>query len=311
MGFLDEASDLLGKGMNAAKDMVTEGAVVAKGAVAGMAVEQRPFMKAFVRMCSDGWAQGWNERNGGNASYRMTVEEAAACKPYFYDTPSSWVPLKTAVPQLGGAFFACTAAGSFMRNLAGDVAGNMGIVELSEAGDSWRVVWGFKDGGRPTSELEAHLACHRVRMEVTYGVSRVVYHAHPAHTVALSLLLPATPRALSKALWCAMTECAMVFPEGVGAVDVMVPGGEALAQATAREAERHGAVVWAAHGLLVTGATFDEAFGLMHTIEKAAQIRLLARAADGGSAQFDTQVSDDTLRAIAASVGKTLDESLL
>ena len=49
----------------------------------------------------------------------------------------------------------------------------------------------------------------------------------------------------------------------------------------------------------------------MHTIEKAAQIRLLARAADGGSARFDTQVSDDILRAIAASAGKTLDESLL
>lgn len=311
MGFLDDASDLLGKGVNVAKGMVTEGAVAAKGAVSGMAVEQRPFMRAFVRMCSDGWSLGWNERNGGNASYRLTDEDALACKPYFYDTPSSWVPLAQAFPEFGGAFFACTAAGSFMRNVAGDTSVNIGIVELSAEGGAWRVVWGFKDGGRPTSEFEAHLACHRARMIATDGASRVVYHAHPASVVALSLLLPATPKALTKALWCSMTECAMVFPEGVGAVDVTVPGSAALADATAKEAASHSAVVWAAHGLLATGASFDEAFGLMHTIEKAAQIFLLARAANGGSAQFDTQVCDDLLRSIAASVGKTLDESLL
>ena len=311
MGFLDNASDLLGKGMNVAKSAVTEGAVVAKGAVSGMAVEQRPFMRAFVRLCSDGWAQGWNERNGGNASYRLSAEEAQGCTPYFYDTPSSWVGLGKPVPELGGSFFACTASGSFMRNIAGDVSSNMGIVELSGDGGAWRVVWGFKDGGRPTSEFEAHLACHLARMRATDGAARVVYHAHPAHVVALSLLAPATPKALSRLLWCSMTECAMVFPEGVGAVDVMVPGSAELAEATARQAADHAAVIWAAHGILATGATFDEAFGLMHTVEKAAQIYLLARAANGGSAQFDTQVSDDTLRAIAASVGKTLDESLL
>ena len=29
-------------------------------------------VKGFIRMCNDGWLQGWHERNGGNLTYRMT-----------------------------------------------------------------------------------------------------------------------------------------------------------------------------------------------------------------------------------------------
>ena len=29
-------------------------------------------VKGFMRMCNDGWLQGWHERNGGNLTYRMT-----------------------------------------------------------------------------------------------------------------------------------------------------------------------------------------------------------------------------------------------
>ena len=28
-------------------------------------------VKGFMRMCNDGWLQGWHERNGGNLTYRM------------------------------------------------------------------------------------------------------------------------------------------------------------------------------------------------------------------------------------------------
>ena len=33
------------------------------------------FVKGFIRMCNDGWEQGWHERNGGNLSYRIREEE--------------------------------------------------------------------------------------------------------------------------------------------------------------------------------------------------------------------------------------------
>ncbi len=36
-------------------------------------------VKGFMRMCNDGWLQGWHERNGGNLTYRMKEEEVAQC----------------------------------------------------------------------------------------------------------------------------------------------------------------------------------------------------------------------------------------
>ena len=34
-----------------------------------------PAVRGFIRMCTDGWEQGWHERNGGNLTYRMKPEE--------------------------------------------------------------------------------------------------------------------------------------------------------------------------------------------------------------------------------------------
>lgn len=42
-----------------------------------------PFVEGFVRMCSDGWKQGWHERNGGNFSYRMKETEVEQVKDFY------------------------------------------------------------------------------------------------------------------------------------------------------------------------------------------------------------------------------------
>ena len=40
-----------------------------------MSIRDARFVQGFIRMCNDGWEQGWHERNGGNLSYRMKAEE--------------------------------------------------------------------------------------------------------------------------------------------------------------------------------------------------------------------------------------------
>ena len=142
MGILDSAQDVLGRGAQAAQGVLDKGVTVAKGAVSGVAVEQQPFMKAFVRLCTDGWDQGWHERNGGNLTYRLTDEQVGACRPFFYDNPSSWVSMGVQADNLRGAFFATTGSGRYMRNVQLDPAANVGIVEINDAGDAWRIVWG-------------------------------------------------------------------------------------------------------------------------------------------------------------------------
>ena len=46
-----------------------------------------PAVEGFIRMCEDGWLQGWHERNGGNLTYRMTEEDVEAARPAFTAEP--------------------------------------------------------------------------------------------------------------------------------------------------------------------------------------------------------------------------------
>lgn len=300
MGFLDNAQEVLDRGVSAAK-----------GAVSGIAVEQQAFTKGFVRLCNDGWEQGWHERNGGNVSYRMTAEDVSSCSSFFYGTPSSWVPLGLSAPSLGGEFFMVTGAGKYLRNVALDPATSLGIVEIDPAGEHWRIVWGFKGGGLPTSEFPSHVAIHAVRKGVTAGADRVLYHAHPTNIIALTFVLPLEARTFSRVLWKSLMECLLVFPQGVGVVPWTVPGGPEIAQATAEVMTSYSACVWAHHGLFCSGTDFDSTFGLMHTIEKAADIYATARALSGGSGDFAQAIPDEGLRGIARAYDIQVNEAFL
>lgn len=68
------------------------------------------------------------------------------------------------------------------------------------------------------------------------------------------------------------TECPVVFPEGVGLVDWMVPDGRDIAVATSPLMAHYNVAVWAHHGTFCSGEDFDITFGLMHTVEKSAEI---------------------------------------
>ncbi|MBR2717133.1 MAG: rhamnulose-1-phosphate aldolase [Oscillospiraceae bacterium] len=271
-------------------------------------VEASPALRGFVRVCSDGWSLGWHERNGGNLTYRMTASDVEDLRGAFsFDRP--WVPMGVRDGSLAGEHFIVTGSGKYMRNAADDPAGNLGVLEIGPEGDRYRIVWGLENGARPTSEFDSHYLCHAVRAAATGGKTRVMYHAHPANIVALTFVLPLTAAAFSRALWQSETECPMVFPNGVGVVEWMVPGGPEIAEATRQAMAQYDAVVWAHHGLFTSGPDFDSAFGLMHTIEKAAQIRVLALSA--GQGQLRQVIPDDGLRRVAEAYGHQLNESLL
>jgi rhamnulose-1-phosphate aldolase len=265
------------------------------------------FMRGFVRVCSDGWEQGWHERNGGNLSYRMKSEEVRDCSAFF-DTSREWVPLKIQLNALAGEYFLVTGSGKYFRNVALCPEKNIGIVEINPDGDAYRTVWGLTGGATPTSELPTHLMNHAVRKEASSGTNRVIYHTHPAAIIAMTYILPLTAGDFSRALWRSATECVIVFPRGVGVVPWMVPGGAEIAVATSELMKIYSAAVWAQHGLFCSGADFDECFGLMHTIEKAADIYM--RVVSSGQPILNT-ITDDGLRAIARDFKVEINEELL
>ena len=265
-------------------------------------------MQRYIRTCDDGWHQGWHERNGGNLTYRLKAEEAAEMKPFFDENPRPWVNMGVTGKNLTGEYFISTGSGKFFRNVLLDPEDSLCVVEINEAGDSYRIVWGLKNGGRPTSEFPSHFMNHSVRVAATDGACRVIYHAHPANVIAMTYVLPLTDRDFSRALWKSATECPVVFPGGVGVVPWMVPGGAEIALATCEKMKEFDAAIWAHHGLFASGPDFDTTFGLMHTIEKSAQIWVLQKST--GLSETST-IHDDELRAIAKEFGVQLREDFL
>ncbi len=236
-----------------------------------MKVLEAEFVKGFIRMANDGWERGWHERNGGNLSYRIKTEEIAAVAEEL-SYPSEWKPIGTAVKSLAGEFFLVTGSGKYFRNVILQPEDSLAIIEIDSTGENYRVCWGLINGGRPTSELPSHLMNHEVKLAASGGKHRVIYHAHPTNVIALTFVLPLRDEIFTRELWEMATECPVVFPGGIGVVPWMVPGGREIAVATSELMKQYDVAVWAHHGLFCSGEDFDLTFGLMHTVEKSAEI---------------------------------------
>lgn len=303
MGVFDNIGQTVGQAVGKGIDAVND-------ATSKAFITRAPFVQSFMHLCDDGWLQGWHERNGGNLTYRMTAEEVDAVRAGFDEAPGAWVELGFSEPSLAGAYFLTTGSGAYMHNVSAAPAANIGIVELNAEGSAYRVVWGLV-GRKPTSELPTHIMNHAIRMAATGGACRVIYHAHPNNVIAMTFVEPLEARVFSRALWKAMTECVVVFPEGVGVVPWMVPGGTEIAKETSEQMKQFSAVIWAQHGMFVSGATFDETFGLMHCIEKAAEIYYRARSMNGGKTDFLNTISDEGLARIGVEFGVEINKEFL
>lgn len=265
------------------------------------------FVQGFIRMCNDGWEQGWHERNGGNFSYRIRPEEVDEVKAYLHDK-GEWRPIGTSVPGLAGEYFMVTGSGKYFRNAILDPEDGICILEVDEAGENYKIRWGLVNGGRPTSELPSHLMNHEVKKKLTAGKHRVIYHAHTPNVIALTFILPLDEKVFTREIWEMMTECPVIFPEGIGVVDWMVPGGRDIAVVTSKLMEQYNAVIWAHHGMFCSGEDFDSTFGLMHTIEKAADMLIKVLSVRPDKRQT---ISPQNFRDLAADFNVSLPEKFL
>lgn len=235
------------------------------------------FVQGFIRMANDGWEQGWHERNGGNLTYRVKPEEVEEVKENLsYDKP--WTAIGTSVPGLAGEYFLATGSGKYFRNVIIKPEDSFAMIEIDDKGENYRIVWGLVNGGRPTSELPSHLMNHEVKKAASNGKHRVIYHAHTTNVIALTFVLPLEDAVFTRELWEMATECPVVFPDGIGVVPWMVPGGRDIAVATSELMKKYDVAIWAHHGMFCSGEDFDLTFGLMHTVEKAAEIYVKMRS---------------------------------
>ncbi|MDE7095773.1 MAG: rhamnulose-1-phosphate aldolase [Anaeroplasmataceae bacterium] len=231
-----------------------------------------PFIEEMKRTTANMYRLGWDERNGGNISYLLKEEEVST----YLDLNKvlRTIPMGFTTQDLIGKYFLVTGTGKYFKNVEADPETNLGIIRIGKDGSTAELLWGYKDGGKYTSELPAHLMCHQTRLKID-PENRVVMHSHPTHTLAMNYVHELDEKKFTHTLWEMCTECIVVFPDGVGILPWMLCGTNEIGQATAKKMEEFRLVIWAMHGIYGTGKTMDETFGLIETVEKAAQIYML------------------------------------
>jgi rhamnulose-1-phosphate aldolase len=258
-------------------------------------IQNAPFMQEFIRTCTTMYQLGWNERNGGNMSLLL---EESDLSPYLdYDRALRHIAIHFDAAALTGKIFVVTGTGKYFRNVAFAPEHNLGIIRINDDGKSASVLWGFADGGAPTSELPAHLHSHIARLAHD-SAHRVIMHCHATDTLAMTFVHHLDDRTFTRSLWKMMTECIVVFPDGIGVLPWMLCGNDEIGRATAQKMEDYRLCVWAQHGIFAAGRSLDEAFGLIETVEKAAHIYLSLM-----NATILTTIQDSELRLLAETFG--------
>lgn len=231
-----------------------------------------PFVREMEDITANMYRHGWDERNGGNISYLLDEAEVAA----YLDTDAviRRIPTGFDAKPLIGKYFIVTGTGKYFKNVKADPETNLGIIRIAEDGTTAELLWGYRDGGKFTSELPAHLMSHIARLSVD-PANRVVMHCHPTNLLAMTYVHPLDTVSFTHTLWQMSTECVVVFPDGVEVLPWMLCGTNEIGEATAEKMKSARSVVWAMHGLYGAGKSLDEAFGLVETVEKAATIYML------------------------------------
>ncbi len=231
------------------------------------------FVTEVAEITSNMYRQGWDERNGGNISYLIDEEYVREYFPvdeYIREIPLGF----EADPVVRNKYFLVTGTGKYFKNVIKAPEVNLGLVKIAEDGTKAYLLWGYADGGKFTSEFPAHLMSHAARLKID-PTNRVIMHTHPTYTICMGACIATDDVEFTRKLWKSNTEAVVVFPEGIGVLPCMVCGTNEIGEATAKKMEEYRLVSWTNHGIYGAGRDIDEAFGLIETVEKTAQIYMI------------------------------------
>jgi len=140
-----------------------------------------------------------------------------------------------------------------------------GLVELDPAGPA-----AAGDNPAPSSEWRLHAEIYARRPDVG-----AVCHAHPVCATAFACARRELPAAL-------LPEALLVLGDAVPLVPYATPGSDDLAAALRSRLADHAALLLANHGVLTVGASLDEAYRRLETVERLAEVALAAEPLGGG-----------------------------
>lgn len=223
------------------------------------------------------WERGWAERNAGNISVDITGLVVPGSDS-FDRFPKR--DMKISQPELAGRCFCVTATGSRFRYLGQQPKKDLLIVSIADKLDGYHLLWGGEGlRSRPTSEFISHLKVHNLLRQSNLP-QRAIVHSHVTRLIALTHIEQYhREEELNRLLWSMHPETKGVFPEGVGFAPYCLPGSEDLADATLSAFKHHRVVLWEKHGCIAIGNDIREAFDLIDTVDKSAEIFFICKSA--------------------------------
>ena len=232
------------------------------------------FVEELVDACQYFWEAGWGEYHAGNISYLLSDDEFDQLKEYMEVLTSVDATFDTA--GLEGKAFIVTKSGACFRTMKKRYEQDLGIIQFKKNG--YDILWGLDQGrGRPTSELPAHVLCHRARLADDAG-NKIVMHCHPTYLNAMTMIHELDEESFTQTLWRMNSECALVFPEGLAVLPWMKCGEGPIGPATAEKMKDKRVVVWPFHGIFSSGNSISDAIGLIEAIDKNAHVYVLVKA---------------------------------
>ena len=241
-------------------------------------LNNRPLLSAQVADVAEVagylWQKGWAERNGGNITINITnvIDDEIREMPAISDT----IPVGRTLPHLKGCYFFCKGTNKRMRDLARRPMENASVIRILDDCSSYVII--ADNPVKPTSELASHLSMHNylIGKGSSYKAS---LHTHPVDLVAMTHH-PAFLKkdVLTNLLWSMIPETRAFCPKGLGIIPYKLPGSFELADATLKELEEYDVVMWEKHGICAVGENIMEAFDMIDTLSKSAQIYLTAKS---------------------------------
>lgn len=219
------------------------------------------------------WQKGWAERNGGNITINITDvvdDEIRAMKPI-----SDKIAIGRTLTNLKGCYFFCKGTNRRMRDLARWPMDNGSVIRISDDCAHYEII--ADNPVKPTSELSSHLSIHNylIGKGSTY---KAAFHSHPIDLIAMTH----NPAFMEKdrltfLLWSMIPETRAFCPRGLGIIPYEMPSTFALADATIKELDDYDVVMWEKHGVVAVGEDIMEAFDMVDTLSKSAQIYMTAK----------------------------------
>lgn len=247
----------------------------------------RNLTKTFM----DAFRLGWLGVAGDSVSRWLTNKELMEVQTEL-DFTRPFTPLRIEEPRLARECFMFCCHGEILPGgFEGHQKVSLMILQMNEKGSGYRVLWESGEPNRPPFELNLHMTAHAAH---SIGPGNVVFHCQPLKTIALSSIVGEDEERLMAELLRAYCAIRNMLPDGVG----IVPWGMKVPQrrgtgmteemighmtgflgAVRGHVEHQEAVVLLGEGVLCASHSEQSVFGIINSMERASEIRLLMMSA--------------------------------